>query len=433
MRTIKRNFLTLIFCLPALAAVGMAQSAAQVEIIPDVVYGHKDGMALTFDVLKPKANANGAAVIFMVSGGWVSAYAPPQRMADQFKDLLDKGFTVIPVRHGSSPKYLIPEIVADVRRAVRYIRFNAKQWGVDANRLGVFGGSAGGHLSLVLGTASDSGDPNAKEEFLKQSDRVASVVAYFPPVDLRPLARGLNENPHLLLDLRMADVIGQRLGPHRSLCHLVLAVAAGRAQLARSLERLDDRRLEHGGRPIGPGHVGEAVDPAVGLDGDAAAVQGTFGRGLGDDQDPVAPRQVGGKCHLGREAIDGRGRRVAGGEQASAAAERQSQAGSQQHGAAVVAGHCSFTPRAAESPSRNCVGFCRRSRTVRLISPTARSMSSIRPPRLGRPVCANPKSPLATISLPVDLMWSAKASDYQPISRTRKKFGWEIGKKASSR
>ncbi|HNG33415.1 MAG TPA: alpha/beta hydrolase, partial [Blastocatellia bacterium] len=162
MRTIKRNFLTLIFCLPALAAVGMAQSAAQVEIIPDVVYGHKDGMALTFDVLKPKANANGAAVIFMVSGGWVSAYAPPQRMADQFKDLLDKGFTVIPVRHGSSPKYLIPEIVADVRRAVRYIRFNAKQWGVDANRLGVFGGSAGGHLSLVLGTASDSGDPNAK-------------------------------------------------------------------------------------------------------------------------------------------------------------------------------------------------------------------------------------------------------------------------------
>jgi acetyl esterase/lipase len=168
---------------------------AQTEIVPDVVYGHKDGLAMTFDVIKPKANANGAAVIFMVSGGWVSNYNPPQQTATRFKDLLDKGFTLITVRHGSSPKYLIPEIVSDVRRAVRFIRHNAKQWGVDPNRLGVFGGSAGGHLALVLGTASDNGDPNAKEDFMKESDRVASVVAYFPPVDLRPLARGLNPQP----------------------------------------------------------------------------------------------------------------------------------------------------------------------------------------------------------------------------------------------
>jgi acetyl esterase/lipase len=165
---------------------------AQTEIVPDVVYGHKDGLAMTFDVIKPKANANGAAVIFMVSGGWISNYNPPQQTATRFKDLLDKGFTLIAVRHGSSPKYLIPEIVSDVRRAVRFIRHNAKQWGIDPNRLGVFGGSAGGHLALVLGTASDNGDPNAKEDFMKESDRVASVVAYFPPVDLRPLARGLN-------------------------------------------------------------------------------------------------------------------------------------------------------------------------------------------------------------------------------------------------
>ena len=169
--------------------------APKVDVVPDVVYGHKDGLALTFDVLKPRTKANGAAVIFMVSGGWVSSYSPPQQAAVRFKDLLEKGFTVIPVRHGSSPKYFIPEIVSDVRRAVRYIRYNAKQWGVDPNRLGVFGGSAGGHLSLVLGTASDNGDPTAKEEFLKESDRVASVVAYFPPVDLRPITRGVNPPP----------------------------------------------------------------------------------------------------------------------------------------------------------------------------------------------------------------------------------------------
>lgn len=165
-------------------------TGADVEILPDVVYGHKDGLAMTIDVIKPKANANGAAILYMVSGGWVSTWTPPAQTATRFQPLLDKGFTVIAVRHGSSPKYFIPEIVADVRRAVRFVRFNAKQWGINPDRLGVHGGSAGGHLSLMLGAASDNGDPAATEPFLRESDRVASVVAYFPPVDLRMMARG---------------------------------------------------------------------------------------------------------------------------------------------------------------------------------------------------------------------------------------------------
>src|SRR5690606_637325 len=118
-------------------------------------YGHKDGMALTFDVIRPSADANGAAVLYMVSGGWFSRYSPPEVVARRFQPLLDEGFTLFVVRHGSSPKYVIPEIVGDVRRAVRYIRFNAHHWEVDPDRLGVFGGSAGGHLALMLGTASD--------------------------------------------------------------------------------------------------------------------------------------------------------------------------------------------------------------------------------------------------------------------------------------
>lgn len=166
----------------------------EVQIIPDIVYGHKDGMALTFDVFKPRKQ-NGAAVIFMVSGGWVSAYAPPTQTQSRYQELLDKGFTVISLRHGSSPKYVIPEIVADVRRGVRFIRYKAKEWGFDPNRLGVWGGSAGGHLSLMIGTASDNGDSTALEPFLKESDRVAAVVAYYPVVDLRELARGPNPAP----------------------------------------------------------------------------------------------------------------------------------------------------------------------------------------------------------------------------------------------
>ena len=172
-----------------LLLVPVGVQAQDVTVTPDVVYGHKYGMALTFDVFTP-ANANGAAVLNMVSGGWRSQWRSHEVSQRRYQKLLDAGFTVFAVRHGSSPKFVIPEIVPDVRRAVRYVRLNARRIGVDANRLGVWGGSAGGHLSLMLGNASDSGDPSSEDPVLRVSDRVAAVVAYYPPVDLRPLARG---------------------------------------------------------------------------------------------------------------------------------------------------------------------------------------------------------------------------------------------------
>ena len=192
----RKGIYSIIFVLIlAVSHAAQVKPVTNVDVIPDVVYGHKDGMALTFDIFKPKAKPNGAAVIFVVSGGWVSRYTPPEEAVPRYQELLDKGFTVISLRHGGSPKYLIPEIVADVRRGVRFIRYHATRWGLDPNRLGVWGWSAGGHLSLMIGLASDNGDAAAKEDFMKESDRVAAVVAYFPPVDLRTLARGLNPPP----------------------------------------------------------------------------------------------------------------------------------------------------------------------------------------------------------------------------------------------
>ncbi len=175
--------LAVICCLWLAAA--SSQAATSVAITPDVVYGHKDGLAMTMDVFKPTENANGVGVMFMVSGGWFSHWAPPEKVQGTFSPLLDKGYTVFAVRHGSSPKYNIPEIVPDVRRATRFVRLNAARFGIDPRRLGVSGGSAGGHLALMLGTTGDDGDPQASDPVLRASSRVAAVVAYFPPTDLR--------------------------------------------------------------------------------------------------------------------------------------------------------------------------------------------------------------------------------------------------------
>ena len=159
--------------------------ARQPSVTTDVVYGHKDGLALTFDVHRP-AQPNGAGVIAIVSGGWQSSVEMSRLIVDGYlSPLLNaKGFTVFAVRHGSSPRYPMSAIVSDVRRAVRFIRQHAGEYGVDPKRIGVFGASAGGQLALLLGTTADSGDPSASDAVLRESSRVAAVVAYFPPTDL---------------------------------------------------------------------------------------------------------------------------------------------------------------------------------------------------------------------------------------------------------
>lgn len=121
-----------------------------------------------------------------VSGGWQSSVEMSRAIVDGYlAPLLNaKGLTVFAVRHGSSPRYPMSAIVADVRRSVRFIRQHAGEYGVAPNRIGVYGGSAGGQLALLLGTTADSGDPSASDATLKESSRVAAVVAYFPPTDL---------------------------------------------------------------------------------------------------------------------------------------------------------------------------------------------------------------------------------------------------------
>ncbi len=153
------------------------------KIEADIVYGRKDGMALTFDLIRPE-KPNGAAILWIPTGGWYSPWFEAKASAAGGKGFLDKGYTLFIVRHSCAPKYAIPDCVADVRRCVRFIRMKAKDYGVDPERLGVWGGSAGGHLSLMLGTTGDDGDPKSKDAVLQQSSRVAAVVSLYAPTDI---------------------------------------------------------------------------------------------------------------------------------------------------------------------------------------------------------------------------------------------------------
>jgi acetyl esterase/lipase len=147
----------------------------------DVIYGRKFGTALTLDVFTPKKGANGAAVIFAVSGGWFSDHRAINTRF--FAEFLKRGYTVFAVVHGSQPRFTIPEVLEDMHRAVRYIRYHAKDFHIDSDRLGIAGASAGGHLSLMQGTAGKEGDPKAVDPVDRVSSRVQAVACFFPPTD----------------------------------------------------------------------------------------------------------------------------------------------------------------------------------------------------------------------------------------------------------
>ncbi len=165
--------------LPLLILAAVARAAApEPERIRDVIYAKHDGVALTFDVVKP-AKPNGAAIIRVMSGGWKSGHR--NMGAGPWPDA---GYTTFVVTHGSQPRFHIGEISRDILRAVRFIRTHAAEYGVDPQKLGITGGSAGGHLSLMVATHGGPGDPAAADPVDRASSAVQAVACYYPPTDL---------------------------------------------------------------------------------------------------------------------------------------------------------------------------------------------------------------------------------------------------------
>jgi acetyl esterase/lipase len=186
------RWFALALAIAALAPVARAADAfIPYRATEDVVFGHKDGLALTLDVLEPEQNAKGLGVILVSSGSWKSAKSDVQENEDRRRQgehwvqgLLKGGYTVFLARHGSGPRYRVPEMTADMNRAVRFVRANAARFKVAPDHLGITSGSSGGHLSLMAAVTGDDGRPDAKDPIERASSRVQAVVAWFPPTDL---------------------------------------------------------------------------------------------------------------------------------------------------------------------------------------------------------------------------------------------------------
>jgi acetyl esterase/lipase len=164
--------------LPALGFTQDSLSFTQQEI----VYGHKHGMGLTMIVVKP-SKPNGKAIISIISGDWFSSYDFYPRALNRSKVFINAGYTVFLTMHSSTPMFDITEAIADIKKAVQFVRYNALSYGIDPDNIGITGGSSGGHLALLVGTSDDIRNPNAKDSVEKVSSKVQAVAVFSPPTD----------------------------------------------------------------------------------------------------------------------------------------------------------------------------------------------------------------------------------------------------------
>lgn len=151
----------------------------------NVVYAETDGIGLLMDIFTPPEEKNGLAIVDIASGAWHSDRGKinDHKRAQMFTIMCSRGYTVFAVRPGSITKFTAPEMLANLKTAIRWVKAHADEYEIDPDQLGLCGASAGGHLACLVSTTGEDGSPDAKEPLDQYSTRVAATVAFFPPTD----------------------------------------------------------------------------------------------------------------------------------------------------------------------------------------------------------------------------------------------------------
>jgi acetyl esterase/lipase len=136
--------------------------------------------------LADKDKASGAAIVVLPGGGYGGlADHEGKAYALWLNSLGVHGF-VLKYRLGPAG-YRHPRMLEDAARAVRTVRSRSGEWGIDPQRIGIMGSSAGGHLASTLLTHFDGGDANAADRIEKESSRPDIGILCYPVITMGPL------------------------------------------------------------------------------------------------------------------------------------------------------------------------------------------------------------------------------------------------------
>jgi acetyl esterase/lipase len=167
---------------------------------PDAVGKEPVDIPTITPFLAPKENATGAAIVVFPGGGY-QHLSDVKEGSEVAKWLNSLGISAFVVKYRLGMRYHQPNQLLDAARAIRTVRSRAKEWNLDAARVGILGFSAGGHLASTLGTHFDAGKPEDKDEIERMSSRPDLMVLIYPVITMDEFTHAgskknlLGENP----------------------------------------------------------------------------------------------------------------------------------------------------------------------------------------------------------------------------------------------
>jgi acetyl esterase/lipase len=144
-------------------------------------------------------------IVWIHGGGWRagSKENPPALF------FLNEGYAVASLNYRFSEHAPMPAQIEDCKTAIRFLRAKADEYGYDASRIGVWGGSAGGHLVSLLGTSGDVKELDGPDLYADRSSRVQAVCNYFGPTDFVNIDKHMT--PVVTLDWKGPDSLVAKL------------------------------------------------------------------------------------------------------------------------------------------------------------------------------------------------------------------------------
>ncbi|MDQ0115486.1 alpha/beta hydrolase [Paenibacillus harenae] len=177
---------------------------------PDVVYAHYGDVVRRLQIIVPgRSGYKFPLVVFVQGSAWrkqdLNAAIP------NLCHIAAKGYVVASVEIRDTDIARFPAAVEDVKCAIRFMRKNAEEYGVDPNRVAVWGDSSGGHLSLMTGLTIGEYDNGLYSE---QSDEVSAVIDYYGVSDLLTLGKYNDILDHDAADSPEGLFIGGKVKEH---------------------------------------------------------------------------------------------------------------------------------------------------------------------------------------------------------------------------
>jgi len=146
------------------------------EVVRDVTYCTMDSVALLMDLYYPASGSGPWPVLLYIhGGGWNSGDRHEIIGLRDLPEFTSAGYVIASIDYRLSPEYHFPAMIEDAKCAVRFLRAKADRYGLDAQHIGVWGTSAGGHLAALLGVSDASAGWDVGQ-WLDQSSRVQAVI-----------------------------------------------------------------------------------------------------------------------------------------------------------------------------------------------------------------------------------------------------------------